>query len=73
MTEQALQLFVEALLFRSVLPQMLVGEIGIAGRGVQGIELVHVALGPVQEVSLLALPAGGEGAVGLRAAVVSGR
>ena len=61
--EQALQFLCEALFVGTVLERALVGEVWIAWFGVQRVELVHVMLGPTDEVDGLALPIDGERAI----------
>lgn len=60
--QQALQYLGEALLVSVVLEAALVGEVGVPWVGVQRVELIHVVVGPAQEVDSLALQIGGEGA-----------
>ena len=47
--EQALQFFLCALFVGTVLERPFVSEVGIAGFGVQRVQLVHVVLGPVEK------------------------
>ena len=56
---EALELLAQALLFGTVLPRVFVGEVWVAVGGVQRVQLVDVAVGPVEKVDRLALQVGG--------------
>ena len=50
MTEEPLQLAFETFLVGAVLERALVMQVGVAGLGVQWVQLIDVVLGPADEV-----------------------